>query len=108
MTVSTSQNVHMFNIYCKQFTEYKGINISIKLLHNIEHFTNVLALPTTTLKMKMKIENCTKSIPKGNSYCRRKNSARGLQFKVLSEGLSTEIDELIRPPIQVLTEADAA
>ena len=33
---------------------------------------------------------------------------RDLSFKVSSEGLSTEIDILIRSPIQVLTEADVA
>ena len=33
---------------------------------------------------------------------------RGLWFKVSSEGLSTEIDILIRSPIQLQTEADAA
>ena len=46
--------------------------------------------------------------PKGNSYCRRKSSARGPRFKVSSEGLSTEIDILIRSPIQVQTGADVA
>ena len=35
--------------------------------------------------LKMKNENCTILIPKGNSYCRRKSSARGPQFKVSSE-----------------------
>ena len=30
---------------------------------------------------KMKIENCTILIPKGNSYCRRKSSARVLGLK---------------------------
>ena len=47
-------------------------------------------------------------IPKGNLYCRRKRSARGLRFIVSSEGLSIEIDIdlLIRSPIQVQTEAD--
>ena len=38
-----------------------------------------------------KNENCIALIPKGNSYCRRKSSARGLRFKVSSEGLSAEI-----------------
>ena len=33
----------------------------------------------------MKIEKCTISIPKGNSYCRRKSSARWPRFKVSSE-----------------------
>ena len=47
-------------------------------------------------------------IPKGKSYCRRKSSGRGPRFKVLSEGLSTELDILIRSPIKVLIEADVA
>ena len=34
-----------------------------------------------------KIENCTILIRKGNSYCRRKSSARGPWFKVSFEGL---------------------
>ena len=38
-----------------------------------------------------KNENCTILIPKGNSYCRSKCSARGPRFKVSSEGLSAEI-----------------
>ena len=50
---------------------------------------------------KMKIENCTILIPKGNSCCRRKSSARGLRFEVSSEGLSTEMDILIWSPNQV-------
>ena len=37
-----------------------------------------------------------------------KSSARGPQFKVSSEGLSAEIDILIRSLIQVRTEADVA
>ena len=38
-------------------------------------------------ELKIEIENCTISISKGNSYCRRKSSARGSQFKVSPEGL---------------------
>ena len=38
----------------------------------------------------------------------RKRIAWGPQFKASSEGLSTEIDILIRSPIQVQTEADVA
>ena len=38
--------------------------------------------------LKMKNENCTILIPKGNSYCLRESSARGPRFKVSSEGLS--------------------
>ena len=53
-------------------------------------------------------ENCTILIPKGNSYCRRKSSARGPRFKVSSEGLSAEIDIPQRSPIQVQTKADEA
>ena len=53
--------------------------------------------------MKNENENCTILIPKGNTYCRRKSSAKGPRFKVLYEGLSTEIDILIRSPIQVVT-----
>ena len=37
----------------------------------------------------------------GNSYCRRKSSARGPWFKVSSEGLPTEIDILIPSNIQM-------
>ena len=55
---------------------------------------------------KKKNEKCTIFVPKGNSYCRRKSSARGLWFKVSSEGQSTEIDILIRSPIEVQTGAD--
>ena len=47
-----------------------------------------------------KMENCTISTPKGNSYCRRKSSAGGHRFKVSSERLSTEIDIIIRSPIK--------
>ena len=39
---------------------------------------------------------------------RRKSSAKRHQFKVSSEGLSTETDILIRSPIQVLTKANVA
>ena len=63
------------------------------------------------LKMYLKIEkheNCTIIIRKGNSYFRRKSSIRGPRFKVSSEGLSTEINILIFPPIQAKTEADVA
>ena len=54
-----------------------------------------------------KIENCTILIPSGNSYCRRKSSAKDLGL-VSSEGLSPETDILIRSPIQVLTKTDVA
>ena len=37
---------------------------------------------------------------------RMKSSARGPRFKVSSDGLSTEIEVLIRSPIQEVTEAD--
>ena len=50
-----------------------------------------------------KVETCTILIPKGNSYCRHKSSARGTRFKVSSEGISTEIEKVIRSPIQVQT-----
>ena len=40
----------------------------------------------------MTFENALIIIPKGNSYYRSKSSAREPQFKVLSEGLTTEID----------------
>ena len=59
-------------------------------------------------RMKKNLKNSTILIPKGNWHCRRKSSARGPKFKVSSEGLSTEIDILIRSPIQVQTEADVA
>ena len=49
-----------------------------------------------------------KLIPKGNSYCRRKSSARGPRFKVSSEGLSAEFDIPLRSPIQVQTKVDVA
>ena len=48
-----------------------------------------------------KIEYCTILIPKGNSYCRHKSSARGPRFKVSSEGLSAKIGIPIWSPIQV-------
>ena len=57
---------------------------------------------------KKKTENCTILIPKGNSYCGRKSSARGPLFKVSSEGLSVEIDIPLRSPIQVQTKANVA
>ena len=57
---------------------------------------------------KMKNENCTILIPKGNSYCRHKSSARGPRFKVSSEGLSAEIDIPQRSPIQVQTKVKVA
>ena len=53
-------------------------------------------------------ENCTILIPEGNSYCRRKSSARGPRFKVSSEGLSAEIDIPQQSSIQVQTKADVA
>ena len=46
---------------------------------------------------KMKIDNCTILIPKGNSYCRHNSSARGPPFKVSTEGLSEEIDIPVKP-----------
>ena len=55
-----------------------------------------------------KNENCTILIPKGNSYCRRKSSAREPRFKVSSEGLSAEIDIPQRLPIQVQTKVEVA
>ena len=59
--------------------------------------------------MKIKIKIALHSlITKRNSYCRRKSSARGPRFKVPSEELSTEIDILIRLPIQEQTEAGVA
>ena len=60
------------------------------------------------IRFKKKNENCTILIPKGNSYCCRKSSARGPRFKVSSEGLSAEIDIPPRSPIQVQTKADGA
>ena len=51
-------------------------------------------------------ENCTILIPKGNSYCRRKSSAREPRFKVSSKGLSAEIDIPLWSPIQVQTKVD--
>ena len=59
-------------------------------------------------EMKNENENCTILIPKGNTYCRHKSSARGPRFKVSSEGLSAEIDILQQSPIQVQTKAVAA
>ena len=53
-------------------------------------------------------ENCTILIPKGNSYCRRKSSARGPRFKVSFKGLSAEIDIPQRSPIQVETKVKVA
>ena len=55
------------------------------------------------LKIEKQNENRTMMIQKGNSYYRHKSSARGPWFKVSSEGLSTEIDILIRSPIQLQT-----
>ena len=60
------------------------------------------------LVMKNEIENCTILISKGNSYCRRKSSARGPRFKVSSKGLSAESDILLQSPIHVQTKADFA
>ena len=57
---------------------------------------------------RLKIENCTMLIPKGNSYCRHKSSARRPLFKLSSEGLSAEIDILLWSPIQVQTKTDVA
>ena len=56
-------------------------------------------------KIGKKIENCTLF---AIHYCRHKSSTRGPQFKVSSEGLSTDIDIPIRSPIQVQTEVDVA
>ena len=47
-------------------------------------------------KLKKKFETCTLLIPKVNSYCRRKSSARGPRPKVSSKGLSAEIDIPLR------------
>ena len=63
---------------------------------------------TELKKNEKKNENCTILIPKRNSYCCRKSSARGPRFKVSSEGLSAEIDIPQRSPIQVQTKADGA
>ena len=51
-------------------------------------------------------ENCTIIIPKGNVYYSRQSSSRGPRLKVSSEEQSTEIDILIRSPIQVQNEAN--
>ena len=60
------------------------------------------------LKMKNENENSSILIPKGNSYCRRKSSARGPRFKVLSEGLSAAIDIPLQSPIQAQTKVNVA
>ena len=64
--------------------------------------------PIHLVRLELKIENWTIIIPKGNSYCYRKSTARGPPFKVSSEGLSEEIDLLLRSPIQVQTKSDDA
>ena len=63
---------------------------------------------TGSSEKENEIKNCTISIPKGNSYCRRKCSARGPRFKVSYKLLSAEIDILLRSPIQVPTKAKVA
>ena len=72
----------------------------------MKYIANYYLLENTIWKKKFK--NCTILIPKGNSCCRRKSSGRGPQFKISTEGLSAEIDILIRSPIQVKTKADVA
>ena len=66
-----------------------------------------ISLDTIDKKIE-KVESCILLIPKGNSYCRRKISAREHRFKVSSEGLSAEIDIPLRSPVQVQTKIDAA
>ena len=58
--------------------------------------------------MKNEKENYILFIQNGNSYCSRKSSARGTRYKVSSEGLTAEIDILIRSLIQVQTKVDVA
>ena len=53
-------------------------------------------------KKKKKNENCTLLIPKGNSYCRRKSSARGPRFKVSFED-DSPIRKSMNQNIQQLT-----
>ena len=83
---------------------YNNEKCSLKIQMQIRVFF-IWANIEITLK---EIENCTISIPKKNSYCHRKSSARGPRFKVSSEGLSAEIDIPLRSPIQVQTKADVA
>ena len=62
-------------------------------------------------KKKKKKDNCTILIPRRNSYCWRKSSAKDLGLKYhLRDYLIPEIDIfiLIRLPIQVLTKAAVA
>ena len=59
-------------------------------------------------KIEKKDENCTILIPKGNSFYRNKSSSRGPQFKVSSEGLSTEMYILIQSPIKIIIGANVA
>ena len=77
--------------------KWKSMSIFFFLWYSSFIWLNILAFEN----WKKKIENCTILIPKGNSYCRLKSSARGLRCKVSSEGLSAEIDIPLQSPIQV-------
>ena len=87
------------------------------LFGNVYNFYTNWATPVVHLSKQQKLnvqskknenENGTMSIPRGNSYCCRKSSAKGPRFKVSSKGVSPEIDILIQSPIEVLTEAGVA
>ena len=60
------------------------------------------------LKIEKKIEKLHYIFRKGKLILSPQEQRQGPQLKVSSEGLSTEIDILIRSPIQVQTEADVA
>ena len=80
-------------------------SIDLKRMISIQISMKILRI---TFKIEEDEEDCTLLIPRGNSYCRRKSSARGPRFKVSSEGLSAEIDIPLRSPIQVQTKAYVA
>ena len=81
-----------------------GRNAKINCLFSSSH----IAARYSLFMSENENENGTKLILKGNSYRRRKSIARGPRSKVSSEGLSTEIDILLRSPIQVLSKTDVA
>ena len=96
-----------------RFPQTISLLLSVSFLSISSHYSLALSLSSSSSFFSfsvshLKIENYTILIPKGNSYCRRKSSAREPQFKVSSGGLSRESDILIRLLIKVSTEVDVA
>ena len=76
--------IHMF-LLSKNFPEYYHLEGTVEIENNI--ITEKLVVKLINCKYRKlkieKIENCTISIPKGDSYCRRTDQRQGTSVKSL-------------------------